>query len=352
MTSQPVDEPAPVRWTGFEILTVLILIVGIWGRPVLSLLEASGLFHVVYGPEQSALLDPRTAEAITAATAVASLPLPPGAPLSAVAGALVSPAATATTRQLLSYRATLWANPLAFLLQLATVAFVFRTFSGTSLAELGLRSRRVARDLLLGAGCAVVLVPLVFGLNSLIVVFWKWFQPSAVQEHPLTQIGQLPLLPAEWVLLVLAAVVIAPVWEELTFRGVLQPWFAVHRQGGLSATLLAVLFALAVTTDSVLAALPQGPGATLTALAPVLLALALLPLTVLLADRPADSALLGTSVLFAWRHASVWPTPLSLLLLGLTLGVLARYTRSLVACITLHAFFNGAACVLLLFGQR
>jgi membrane protease YdiL (CAAX protease family) len=142
------------------------------------------------------------------------------------------------------------------------------------------------------------------------------------------------------VLLVLTAVVFASVWEELIFRGILQPWYASRPQGGHLALGLALLWVLYTCWGR---------------LAPVL---ALLPLWLVLVviERRSQGTvapgLFGTAVLFAWVHAgSAWPSPLPLLVLGLGLGYLAYRTGNLVASITLHAVFNGANCVLLLLSK-
>ena len=43
-----------------------------------------------------------------------------------------------------------------------------------------------------------------------------------------------------------------------------------------------------------------------------------------------NSAIYGTSLLFAAMHSGVWPSPIALFVLGLGLGWLAYRTRSLV----------------------
>jgi membrane protease YdiL (CAAX protease family) len=55
----------------------------------------------------------------------------------------------------------------------------------------------------------------------------------------------------------------------------------------------------------------------------------------------------ASAVLFAWVHASVWPTPIPLLVLALGLGWLARSTGNLAGPILVHALFNTVACILL-----
>jgi membrane protease YdiL (CAAX protease family) len=159
----------------------------------------------------------------------------------------------------------------------------------------------------------------------------------------------------EWVLLVLSATVVAPIWEELLYRGILQPWFASRRHGGAIALACAFLFALLACYERIGSSMSQGPAALLEASLPAL-AVLLLVLVYLVIERlsksPVPPGLFGTAALFAWMHARAWPTPVALLFLGLVLGYLAYRTRSLVAPIALHAAFNGTACVLLLLQSR
>lgn len=88
----------------------------------------------------------------------------------------------------------------------------------------------------------------------------------------------------DWMLLVLTVVVLAPVMEELIFRGLLQAW--------LSRLL------------------------------------------------PARVAILATALLFGFAHFSTWPDPIALTLLGVGMGITFQTSRSLWSCIAFHAAFN------------
>jgi membrane protease YdiL (CAAX protease family) len=354
------EGPPTVRWTGPELIIVLLVAPALWSWLCNELLVASGLFDRVYGPQAVAVLrypSPHSLPVAATVAAPASLP-PPGAPTLAVL-ACASPVAGMETvppmREMVFYRTSLWTINLAFLLQVATVLLVLYGVSGTSPAELGLTFRRAGRNMALGLGLALIVTPLVVGLNILVVALWKHLDSSGVQEHPFTRLGQQSLLPVEWVLLVSAAVVVASIWEEVTCRGLLQPWFASQPNGGAVALAIAFIKTLLDCWDRISAALPAGWGPTLVASLPVLALFLLIPVYALIEKRSPGSvgpALFGTAVLWAWLHARVWPTPLALFFLGLVLGWLAYRTRSLVASITLHAAFNGTACALLLFQPR
>jgi membrane protease YdiL (CAAX protease family) len=76
----------------------------------------------------------------------------------------------------------------------------------------------------------------------------------------------------------------------------------------------------------------------------------LLPYFVRMPTREAQ-ALYATALLFAAFHASVWPTPVPLFVLGLGLGWLAWRTQSLTGPFFVHALFNAVASAMLLTGK-
>jgi membrane protease YdiL (CAAX protease family) len=351
---------SPVRWTGAELLLVLLVAPAVWGLLCYEALLVSGLFTRVYGPEVVAVLRHPSPQSLSDAAMVAapfSLP-PPGAPVVAsitCTAPAAGMAALPAVRESWFIRTALWSRGVECLLEVATVLVVLRGVSGTTPAELGLTWSRVGRNLALGLGLALVVTPAATGLNLLVVALWKVLHSTGIHEHPFTRVGQQGLLPVEWVLLIVAAVVVAPVWEELLFRGLLQPWFASLPHGGALALGIAFLWSLAACWERIQSASAAGFVPTVLESLPVLSLLLLVPVYGLvekLSPGPAGPALFGTAVLFGWVHARVWPTPLPLFFLGLVLGWLAYRTRSLVASITLHVAFNGAACVLLVLQSR
>jgi membrane protease YdiL (CAAX protease family) len=159
------------------------------------------------------------------------------------------------------------------------------------------------------------------------------------------------LFPLEWLMLIFSAMISAPLLEELTFRGVLQPWLAARRWGGHLAMLGALALAVEARWGALRAAWPEGIASLAAAAAPVLFVLALLPIYLLVCWRsrtPMGPALFGTALLFACVHSTVWPTPIPLFVLALGLGALAQRTGSLVGPIVLHSLFNGISCAQLL----
>lgn len=248
-------------------------------------------------------------------------------------------------------RLGLWVNALASPFQVLTYPLVFSALSGTRLDQLGLTTRRLIRNVLTGAAVLLVLAPVVFGFWQLVRLLYRGAGEQGIEQHALEILAQQQLHPSEWVMLFFTAMIAAPLHEELTFRGVLQPWLAARRWGGHAAMLGAFALTLSVRGERLLAAWPEGIFSILEAAAPALFVLALLPLYFVVwatSRTPLDPAIFGTSLLFACIHSSVWPTPIPLFVLALGLGELAQRTRSLVGPIVLHSLFNGISCVQLL----
>jgi membrane protease YdiL (CAAX protease family) len=291
---------------------------------------------------------------------------------------------------------TAWAITLALPLEVATILLLFRRASGTLPYQLGLTTDRARGNAMLGFLGWLVLTPAILGLYYLVLVGYSFLEGVPPPPHPLTESvrGEQPFL--EWALLLVQAVVAAPVVEELVFRGVLQQWLARRPWGG----------AVALVGAALIAASASGAvsGGRKVGLGPVVFVLLMVPgylLLPLLLGRPlqrrrnqplthaelqlvsepsarppqgplanalprrldeylaaiihhgsdprlsAAQAIYGTALLFAGFHSAIWPSPIPLFVLALGLGWLAHRTQSLVGPIVWHSLFNGVACVVL-----
>jgi membrane protease YdiL (CAAX protease family) len=248
-------------------------------------------------------------------------------------------------------RQSLWITAIASPLQILSALIFLRVGIGVSLADVGITTRNLGRNALAGLVFAVIFVPGTYGIQALALQILE-AAGSKPQEHPFTQLGTTGLLPTEWALLIFGAVVVAPLWEELVFRGLVQPWVMRQgRRGSLAVLALAALLAgQAVSTGW-----PHSPtpGELALKLAPLWI-LALLVGAFFLIDRrnTAWGGLFASAVLFAWIHVSVWPSPVPLVWLALGLGWLAWRGRSLAGAVVLHAVFNAVACAALLCGPK
>ncbi len=161
------------------------------------------------------------------------------------------------------------------------------------------------------------------------------------------------------ILIAVSALVIAPVWEELMFRGIVQSWLAQRDWGGHLAMGLSAIIGLGTLFSG-------SPGfddftfkAIAAKLSPFLFVIAMIPgylfldqvLRKWIPERKAFQAIYGAALLFGMVHSFAWPTPIPLFVLGLGLGFLAYRTQSLLGPILVHFFFNAVACLSLVLPQ-
>jgi membrane protease YdiL (CAAX protease family) len=237
---------------------------------------------------------------------------------------------------------------------MATLLAVPRAVSGTRLYQLGLTARRLWQDVAVGVLSWIALTPLVISVYIVLGhLMRRWGAPPV--EHPLTELSRSGPQPIEWGLIFVNAVVAAPLYEELLFRGLLQPWFASRPRGGDMAIAASGVFAVVSQITPLRESVEQGSfGAILFALAPILFVLGMVPIYLLLRLRwpsPALAGIFGTALLFGVAHSKIWPSPVALFLLGAGLGIVAYRTQSLVPSVVVHALFNAVAFVQLLFPQ-
>jgi membrane protease YdiL (CAAX protease family) len=324
-----------VPWRGLD-LVVLFLLYYFWLALAAQVLLQVGFFGWYYGPQ-------------AVAVAVGDKAARSRAALRVVAGPVAGQAAESLAQQL-ALRFSLWAAILAFPFAVVSVPLVLAWLRQATPVQLGLTTRRLGPNHLAGLLTWAAVTPVVLALHQGLVLLFGLWPGGEPQEHPLIQLARQPLSAAEWGLLLFQALLLAPVMEELLFRGALLPWLAKHRWwGGPAAVGLAVVRAILHQQEALATAWPD-PLATLAALLPVLGALAFLPVVLWLVFRDGSgesSALLGSAVLFGFVHGA-WPSPMPLVVLGLALGWLARRSGSLVGPIVTHSLFNAVSAVQLL----
>ena len=171
---------------------------------------------------------------------------------------------------------------------------LLRATSGAKLADLGLSTRDLGRQCLLGlTGCALA-IPVVYTVQLVTVSIWTPTDHLVQQALAADQSLPTALVAA------FGTIVGAPVVEEMLFRGFLLAsfWKLAAQQTGERSL------------------------------------------------RGDFTANLAVSLLFAWVHP--WPASIPLFVLSMMLGELYRRSGSLIATIVMHACFNGLSMAALL----
>jgi membrane protease YdiL (CAAX protease family) len=245
----------------------------------------------------------------------------------------------------------MWATVLASPLQLLGGVLAIKFTSESTLVDMGLTGRRLFWNILLGLALAGPLSLVVYGVQTGSESLMNLLPGGDTQEHLFVRLARQGLTPSEWSVLVVAALVVAPVWEEFLFRGLILPWAMTQRWGGHVLMGLAAILALLARLKPA----PGGDAAWFVHMLPIFVLLALVPIHLALdrdeRTRPA-AALFASAVLFGWFHVSVWPSPVALTLLGLGLGWLRWRSGSLIGPIVLHMTFNAIAVGVLLVSLR
>jgi membrane protease YdiL (CAAX protease family) len=231
------------------------------------------------------------------------------------------------------------------LLLVLVPAFV-RFTSGAGLADLGLHRQEWPRQMGIGVRAAMLMTPPVCAIQFLAIHIWR------SQTHPVEQMVLEKLTPGVTILAVLSTMVLAPLIEELLFRGILQRWLgrfvedrplptATIPENGWSATLESENNSFLWDSEY------TPPKSTSIDPGSELLDSGHQP-----AEQPSSRSsnlpILLTSILFAAMHLPQWPAPIAILLLSMALGTVYQRTGSLLASITMHATFNGINTMLLL----
>jgi membrane protease YdiL (CAAX protease family) len=193
--------------------------------------------------------------------------------------------------------------------------------------RLGFELRRAPRALVAGVAGLLLALPIVYGAMRLSEVVYRWAGYTHPPEHDLLRLMDEAGDPLVKYLAIVAAVVVAPLWEELLFRGHVQ---TLIREGliRMGERLLRL------DADDLESGAPAAD-----------------------ADaerraRPLESwaAVVLASLLFAGVHQPwTWP---AIFVLSICLGLAYERTGTVWVPIVMHAGFNALMTTLFLFGPR
>jgi membrane protease YdiL (CAAX protease family) len=240
----------------------------------------------------------------------------------------------------LSWTQKMQLNAVLELVLLILVPSVVRMTSGARLRDFGLSFERWERQAACGFVATLVAAPLVYAIQFAVMRIWT------PEPHPLMKMMLQEFSLGVGVLAILTAVILAPIFEELAFRGLLQGWLV----GSLKRSAIP---APALVTDEI-----SAPGESELSPAPDFWNAGRAiddPSPVVKTPLPAPAEVphrgwLGvvlTAILFAAVHAEQWPAPIPLFALALVIGTVYYRTGSLIAAICMHASFNGMSTLML-----
>jgi membrane protease YdiL (CAAX protease family) len=219
------------------------------------------------------------------------------------------------------------------LLMIVLIPLIVAVGAGGTRYDLGLAldRRTLGRNVATGVVACLLVSPVVYSIQILAVL--RWHRNLHPMELMIRENRSAPVV----ILAFLSGVVLAPIAEELFFRGVLMGWFAklgdrleeAKRQQVLAkaidaearATYDLIFEPASVREANDLAAPREMRVRSLGPVMPNLL----------------------TSLIFAGIHADQWPAPVAIFILSLALGSLYQRTGRLIAPIVLHAMFNGVS---------
>lgn len=232
-----------------------------------------------------------------------------------------------------------------------------------SASDFGVTSRGIGRDLKLGAIAFLATLLPVYSVQFFMI---QVSPPD--RQHPVLQLIGEKSDAAALLLAAFVAVVYAPLVEEFLFRAFLQGWLEAALRPApqpspppVPSLPLAEFGSPPVLESDAVENPYTPPGVDPTRAAGFIPVVGELPsdgqavenriaAPVHAPARPAWTAIVISSIVFAALHAPEWPAPVPLLFLAMILGYLYNRTHRLLPCIVVHLLFNGLSVAVVLSG--
>jgi membrane protease YdiL (CAAX protease family) len=227
----------------------------------------------------------------------------------------------------------MFVNAVANVILIVVLPCLLYVTSRARLADLGLSGRRWWRPAAQGLVGMLIATPAVWLIQMAAITVWE------PRGHPLEKMLREQFTVDVAYLAVLSGVILAPIAEEILFRGIIQPWLikVLTRRAArpekidsyVEPSTAAQLGSSESTTfwdEDEPTNPPKRPS---------------IPVTAADDTRAMARAIILTSLIFASLHAPQWPAPIPIFVLSLVLGTVSVRTGSLIAPIVMHAAFNG-----------
>ena len=227
---------------------------------------------------------------------------------------------------------------------------ILRLTTRSPFRDLGLSFNKWWLQVAVGSIAFFAIEPVLMAIQFVTTRLWE------STPHPLFKMVLDEFSPGVPQLAILLAVVAAPIWEEVMFRGIIQKWMVsrFERLQSKPSPNPAEIVA-AATVDQLLPAgfhsspelaeirpEDESPG-TLNHLP------SQLPNDPDTSNPlPAVAGIVTTSLIFAALHLEQWPAPIAVFVLSVAIGFVYHRTGSLIAAFCMHALFNGLSTLMLL----
>ena len=237
-------------------------------------------------------------------------------------------------------------NVIVQLALIATVPAAVLATPGARPRDFGLCFDDWETQVAVGVVATLIAAPVLYAIQGVASTIWK---PSS---HPLVSLFDDGLTPATGVLGFITAVVLAPMAEELLFRGVLLSWLAtlLTSRAAVSPGTDSPTDDISAEGDAPVEFVPErdvdeefDPGPKSPALEVSSAAMGTLGAM----PMGAWLAVILSSFFFAYVHAPQWPAPIALFVLACVIGILFVRTGSLITAVAIHATFNGISTLML-----
>ncbi|HZW29820.1 MAG TPA: CPBP family intramembrane glutamic endopeptidase [Isosphaeraceae bacterium] len=235
------------------------------------------------------------------------------------------------------------------LVLLVLVPWLVRAASGARLRDFGLSFQGWDRQAAAGMVAVLITAPVVYGIQHVIVNLLH-VRP---RSHPVETMLRDQASGGVADLAILAAVIVAPLLEELLFRGIFQRWlikllsqlgakWRAATQPRPARDLVRVLPVLPPDElDYRVSPLPEPVDPSQLGSGPAVEPESPTKNIEASAGPGAGIAIVLTSLFFAAVHIPQWPAPIPLFVLSLAIGTVYHRTGSLIAAVCMHAVFNG-----------
>ena len=212
---------------------------------------------------------------------------------------------------------------------------LLRCATGATWTDLGMDWKQGLNGIRIGSIAFVMLAVPIYALQGILTLICKALRIMSA-EHPLFEMLKEENSARSFWIAFCAAVLVAPIWEEIAFRLVLQGW--------LENVVYTFRWMSDPTHDprKIDGFLLRGGGLTSRVFLPA-------------SDGPTDHTVIRpswvpivlSSVLFSAMHIGHGPAPIPLFFLSLGLGYLYQRTHNLFPCIVVHMLLNGTTWIFL-----